>query len=78
MKGEWDNSLKWPIRYKRYKVLINHKHDYVENGEIVEKDLKKFLKHLSKPSTERSESLGIKFISHFHLLQEKYSKDDSL
>ena len=44
MKGEWDDTLKWPLRYKYSMVLINQldaKDNYVRNYEITEKDLEK-------------------------------------
>ena len=55
MKGEWDGTLKWPIRYKRSWVLINQldaKDNYEKNGEITEKNLKKFPECFKQPSTE--------------------------
>ena len=82
MTGEWDNTLKWPIRYKRSMMLINQldsKNNYEKNYKNTEEDLKKFPECFCKPSTERNEGLGkTKFISHAKLLQEKYSKDDSI
>ena len=82
MKGEWDYTLKWPIRYKRSTVLINQldvNDNYGENGEISEEDLKKFTQCFKQPSTEENDGFGLpEFISHANLLQEKYSKDDSI
>ena len=82
VKGEWDNTLKWPIRYRRSLVLINQldaKDNYENNYEITEEDLKKFPKCFKQPSAERNEGFGPPgFISHANLLQEKYSKDDSI
>ena len=82
LKGECDGTLKWPIRYKSSMVLINQldaKDIYERNGEITESYLDMFPEGLSKPRTEKNIGVGRdKFISHTDLLQEKYSKDDSI
>ena len=82
MKGELDNTLKWPIRYKSSLVLINQldaKNNHEKSVEITEEFLVNFLERLSKPSAQRNGGLGRdKFISHTDLLQENYSKDDSI
>ena len=82
MKGEWDEALKWPIRYKYSQVIINQldaSDNYVINDEITEGDLENFPESLIKPGTERNEGLGQDdFISHADLLQEKYSKHDKI
>ena len=82
MKGEWDDTLKWPIRYKYSMVLLNQLDagsNYEKNTEITEEFLKKYPECFNKPSTERNVSLGLpKLISHVDLLQEKYSKYDSI
>ena len=72
MKGEWDDTLKWPLRYKYPMMLINQldaEDNYVINDKITEEDLKKFSQCFSKPSTEKNRGLGRdKFISHADLL----------
>ena len=81
MKGEWDDTLRWPLRYKCSLVLVNQldgKDNYVTNHEFTEKDLDKFPQCFNKPITERNEGFGLSFISHDNLLQKKYSKDDSI
>ena len=92
MKGEWDDTLKWPIRYKYsvvlikqldgedfYEMLFNAEHNYEKNSEITEEDLKKFPQCFKQPSAEGNLGCGLpEFISHTNLLQEKYSKDDSI
>ena len=82
MKGEWDDTLEWPIRYKCSMVLINQldvNDNYETNSKITEEVLEKFLDHLKKPSTEKNNGVGkVNFISHADLLQDKYSKDGSI
>ena len=82
MKGEWDDALKWPIRYKSPQLIINQldaNDNYVRNDEITEEDLENFTESLIKPSTEMNRGLGrYNFISHADLLREKYSKDDKV
>ena len=82
MKGEWDDTLKWPILYKYSMVLINQlddKHNYKFNDEITEEDFKEFSECFSKPSTEGNNGFGsVNFISHADLLQKKYSNGDRI
>ena len=82
MKGEWDDTLKWPIRYKRSMTIFNlldGKDSNGNNDEITEEDLEKYPKCFSKPITGKNLGLGTtKFISHADLLQEKYYKHDSV
>ena len=82
MKGELDDILKWPIRYKYSMVIISQlddKHNYEKKGEITAKYLKKSLHCFNKPSTKKNKGFGYhEFIPHAGLLQEKYSKDDSI
>ena len=63
-------------------VLVNQldgKYNYVKNYAITNKDLEKFHTHLNKPNTEKNLGFGcFLFILHADLLQEKYSKDDSI
>ena len=82
MKGEWDEALKWPIRYTFIQGIFNQldaSHSYFRNMVITEEYSQKFPGCFIKPSTERSNSFGsVNFISHADLLQEKYSKDDNI
>ena len=82
MKGEWDDTLKWPIRYKYSMVLTNQldaKDNYEMKGEITEESIKEYSECFSKPSTERNDGLGQpEFIPHADLLQKKYSKHDKI
>ena len=63
-------------------TLINQldgNHHYDLNYEVTKGILTKFPHCLNKPGTEKNKGLGrAKFISHADLLQEKYSKDDSI
>ena len=82
MKGEWDDALKWPIRYKYPLVIINQldaSDNYERNYEITVEDLVKFPHCFNKPSTKRTIGFGSDdFISQADLLEEKYSKDDKI
>ena len=82
MKGEWDDTLKWPTRYKYYMALINQldaEESFEKNLEITEGHLKKYPEEFSKPNTEKKFGFGKpNFISHSDLFQKKYSKDDSI
>ena len=82
MKGEWDNTLNWPIRYKCSMVHINQ-HDAEDSFEwkvdITEGYLEKHPECFNKPSTERNIGFGhSQFIPHADILQDNYSKDDSI
>ena len=82
MKGEWDEALKWPIKYKFRQAIVSQldaSNSYICNVEIPEKILEEVPGCFIKPNTERNGGIGSdKFISHGDLLQEKYSKDDEI
>ena len=66
MKGEWDDTLRWPLRYKCSLVLVNQldgKDNYVTNLEFTEEDLDRFPERFNKPITERNEGYCLLFIS---------------
>ena len=83
MKGEWDDELKWPIKYKSSLVLINQLdsgNNHHGEFEITGTKLGKESKCFEKPKSFRNErSYGYsKFISQADILGEEYCKDDSI
>ena len=82
MKGEWDETLKWPFRYRYSIRLINKSHnndDYEKFQEITRDNLQEYPQCFQKPTMERNECFGIaKFISQADLFKMKYSKGYSI
>ena len=83
MKGEWDDALKWPIKYKSSLVLINQLdpgNNYYLKFEITDKILEETPKSFEKPKLFKNErGYGFsQFISQADILKEKYCKDDSI
>ena len=81
MKGDFDDKLHWPIRYKCTIILtnqINSKDNLDESYEITKELLEKFPQCLKRPTEIRNEGLGLSFISNTDILEEKYCKQDSI
>ena len=83
LKGEWDDSLKWPIRYKFLVILVNQldgRDNYKIYNETTEEDLKNFPEFLSKPKSARGNEgiTNTRFISLADLLHVKYSIGDRI
>ena len=83
MKGEWDDALRWPIKYKSSLVLINQldaNNNHHKEFEVTDKTIGEVPKCFEKPKSFRNErGYGYsKFISQADILKEKYCKDDSI
>ena len=82
MKGDFDDKLHWPIRYKRTIVLINQinsKDNLVKSNEMTKKDLDKYPECFNRPTAIRIKGYGLdSLISNTDILEEKYYKQDSI
>ena len=83
MRGDFDEKLHWPIRYRYTFVLINQvnsKDNLVYSNEVTKKDLEKYPNSLKRPTEHRnSDALGTRsLISNTEILEEKYYKQDSV
>ena len=81
MKGYWDDSLAWPVRYKfRFSIVSQQKKDdYMKTGEISENEMKDLCASFHKPRTEKNEGYGLKkFISCEECRRERHTLNDSL
>ena len=83
IKGESDETLRWPIKYKSSLVLINQlnpENNYHTGFEITDKTLEEKPKCFEKPKLfENEKGFGFpQFISQADILEEKYCKDDSI
>ena len=61
IKGEWDDKLKWPIKYRYSIALVNQldaKNNYEMNDEITDETLEKFSVCFRKPITEGNDGFG--------------------
>ena len=81
LKGDFDDKLHWPIRYKRTIILtnqINCKDNLVKSYEITKERLEGCLYGFNKPTEIRNQGFGFPFISNTAILEEKYCKQDSI
>ena len=82
MKGDFDDKLHWPIRYKRTIILtnqINNKDNLVKSYEITKELLEKFPQCFNRPTGIKNDGLGHdSFISNTDILEDKYCKQDSV
>ena len=83
MRGDFDEKLHWPIRYRFTFVLINQvnsQDNLVSSGEITKGKLEKYPDALKRPTEPRnSVVLGTySLISNTEILEEKYYKQDSV
>ena len=81
LKGNWDDSLTWPVRYKFKYIILNQnkKHDYVKSGEISENEMKDSSAIFHKPQSERNVGYGLKkFISCEECCRARHTLNDSL
>ena len=81
MRGDFDDKLHWPIRYKYTFVLINQrnsKDNFVYSGEITKSFLEMFPQCFKRPTDCRNEGFGDSLISNTEILGEKYCKQDSI
>ena len=83
MKGDFDEKLHWPIRYRFTLVLIsqiNSTDNLVESNEVTKKDLENYPAIFKRP-TEYRNARGFgypSFISNTEILEKKYCKQDSI
>ena len=81
MKGDFDDKLHWPIRYKRTIILtnqINNKGNLVKSDEISKERLERFHEYFKRPTGIKNEGFGFSLISNTVILEEKYCKQDSI
>ena len=81
MKGDFDDKLHWPIRYKRTIILtnqINSKDNLVKSYEITKEKLEKYPQCFKRPTEIRNKGFGLPFITITDILEEKYCKQDSI
>ena len=81
MKGGWDSTLKWPLRYKYTVELVNQidpKCNYQKSVVVSEENMKEMPGCFKKPKKEMNDGFGYdNFITHADLFK-KYCKEDSL
>ena len=81
MKGDFDDKLHWPIRYKYTIILtnqINSKDNLVKSYEITKEWLERFPEYFKRPTGIRNKGFGLPFITNTAILEEKYCKQDSI
>ena len=82
MRGDFDDKLRWPIRYKYTFVLINQinsKDNLVKSVEATNEDLEKYPKYFKRPTGDSYPGLrSIRLISITDILDEKYYRQDSI
>ena len=81
MRGDFDDKLHWPIRYKYTFVLINQsnsKDNLVYSSEITKSSLELCPEPFKRPTDYRNEGYGYSFISNTEILEVKYCKQDSI
>ena len=80
MKGEFDDKLHWPIRYKFIFVLINQinkENNLVKSEKVTNNDLERLPNCFRKPTGFRNAGFGhTYFISNTDIFEEKYSIQD--
>ena len=82
MKGDFDDRLHWPIRYKFTFVLINKinsGNNLVKSEKVTNNDLERLPNCFKKPTEFRNSGFGLTcFISNTDMFEEKYSEQNSL
>ena len=81
MRGDFDDKLHWPIRYKYTFVLINQsnsKDNLVHSGEVSKSELERFPQCFNRPTDYRNIGIGHLFISNTQILGVKYCNQDSI
>ena len=81
-KGEWDDTLKWPLRYKYTAELINQidaKDNFKRASKVSVEKLEECPECFQKPTTVHNRGYGWRnFITKTGILQEKYCRDGSI
>ena len=84
MKGDWDDKVTWPVRFRRKFTLITQRDEaqnWIKVDEITEEYLRKYPNCFRRPAEAKNNGFGAKkFISHVELMQGqgRYVKDNSL
>ena len=84
MKGDFDDKLHWPIKYKYTFVLINQinsKDNLVKSVEATNKDLERYPESFKRPIEYNYDYCifgYLRLISNSDILDEKYCKQDSI
>ncbi|KAI6650538.1 TNF receptor-associated factor 3 isoform X1 [Oopsacas minuta] len=82
MKGDFDDQLLWPFRFKLTIVLldqINHEDNLICCYEVSMEDMEKFPNSFRRPSEFRNEAFGSPaFISNTRILENTYCNEDSV
>ncbi|KAI6646816.1 TNF receptor-associated factor 1-like [Oopsacas minuta] len=81
MKGDYDDKLHWPIRYKYTFILLNHinsNNNYEITSQITKKHLENNPNSFKRPTELRNKGSGTVFISNTEILEAKYCKEDSI
>ncbi|KAI6661207.1 hypothetical protein LOD99_10135 [Oopsacas minuta] len=82
MKGDYDDKLHWPIRYKYTLILLNHinsNNNYEITGHVTKEGLEKYPDIFKRPTQLRNRGFGIhSSISNTKILKAKYCKEDSI
>ena len=81
LKGEWDDTLKWPIKYRCSIILINQfdaQYNHESHHEITDETLKMCPDCFRKPITERNNCFGLSKFIPLVDLSRNYSKDDKI
>ena len=82
MKGDFDDKLHWPIRYKSTIILTNQiysKDNLLKSYEVTKELLEKYPQCFNRATGIRNEGFGhASFISSTVILEDKYCKQDSI
>ena len=81
MRGDFDDKLHWPIRYKCAYVLINQsnsKDNFVRSGEVTKSQLEGSPECFKRPTDNGNRGYVHLFISYTKILGVKYCKQDSI
>ena len=85
MKGEWDDKLEWPFRYKLEVTLVNQETGgldfsvYVNSSDVINRDLQTCPSAFDKPVHNSTNSIGIPcFKAITSLYKSKYNRNDSI
>ena len=82
MKGDFDDKLLWPFRYKYKIVLFNQNekgNNHVWSEDISNSHLVKYPSSFNKPTQLRSKGFGIaSFIPQLLVLKDLYCRDDCI
>ena len=81
IRGDFDDKLHWPIRYKCTYILINQsdsKDNLVSSHEITKSRLDRFPECFKRPTDYLNRGSPFSFISNTLILEVKYCKQDSI